>query len=777
MGFPIRKLSIAALTLLGLAAILRALPYLAPIRVGDLAQDDRAITFRDRNGLLLGTLLTQTSDRTATVDLEEVSTHFIDAILAAEDADFYHHGPLDIPALTRATYQWVRHGHIVSGGSTVTMQLARMLHPAPRTVPNKLREIWRSWRIAAGSNKDEILHAYINRLPMGGNIYGIEAAARIYFGIPASDLTLSQASLLAALPNDPNHLNPYWNLAGLQRRQTYVVERMVAEELISRSQANRAYTETVSLRDSHQGIVAAPHFLFWAASQLSEETRTDVITTLNRPLQTFVEAQVKQLVRALRDRNVHQAAAIVIDNSTGDVLAYVGSPNYFSGQDAAQYDGVQALRQPGSTLKPFLYELAIANGTIQPNTVLPDVPSYYSLPDAQIYRPLDFDRSYQGPVRVRLALANSLNIPAIKVLEQVGPAIFLEHLQALGFEHLDRSANHYGLGLALGAGEVSLWELARAYTTLSQLGEPVELQSLAEPAEVVPTSTRPQPIGDRDVWAFTVDILSDRHARALAFGVNSALNLPFPAVVKTGTSSSFRDTWTVGFTTDYTVATWVGNFDGQPMRDISGVDGAALLWQRILLHLHETEEPASFPQPKGMLQKPICVLSGLKPTSACPTVTREYVFLKHLDAYESQADTFYQWVNGEVQLNLPPEYDEWLALHGESLLTHSPLKILSPRDGERFVLYPNSPLSPQGSQQIEFRIARPTDDTTWTLNNQPLVPPTSSSLFWTLRPGTWTLEVTQDGESDRVTFLVEPAQVSTYTPPFSIQRFVTPSAE
>ncbi|MEM8715728.1 MAG: penicillin-binding protein 1C [Cyanobacteria bacterium P01_G01_bin.4] len=773
MGFPQRKLVVVTLSLLGLATVIRLVPYLAPIDVSKQAQDDRSLTFRDRNDLVLGTLLTQTSDRTATVELDDISPHFIAAILAAEDADFYDRGPLDIPALARATYQWARHGQIVSGGSTVTMQLARMMHPAPRTIPNKLREIWRSWRIAAGSSKDDILQAYINRLPMGGNIYGVEAASRIYFGLPASDLTLSQASLLAAIPNNPNHLNPYQNLEHLQRRQTYVVDRMVAEDLISQSQANRAFAETISLQQPQHGIVAAPHFLFWVASLRAQDAETEIRTTLDRPLQTFVEAQVQQVVRSLADRNVHQASAIVIDNATGDVLAYVGSPNYFSGQAAAQFDGVQALRQPGSTLKPFLYEQAIASRLLAPNAVLPDIPTYYPLGNAQIYRPVDFDRTFQGPVRVRLALANSLNIPAVKVLETVGTANFLNHLQELGFSHLEQSSDHYGLGLALGAGEVSLWELASAYATMARLGEVTGLRSLTD--EMLPTSTpastsapTPSVIGDPEVWALVANMLSDRHARASAFGIDSALSLPFPAAVKTGTSSGFRDTWTVGFTADYTVATWVGNFDGSRMEAISGVDGAAPLWQRILLHLHEQQEPQPFPRPHHMELVPVCALSGLKPTDACPAVANEYIFPDQLDTYEQQVDTVYRRAGDRVQLDLPSEYDEWLATYGQALQPSSSIRIVSPRNGDRFVLYPDTPLTPNGSQQIEFRLSQTAPSSVWTLNNRPLAAPNGHARFWSLQPGTWTLEVTQGDSSDRVTFVVEPKQNTSHPPEFTL---------
>ena len=807
MGHLPRRWTIATVGLLGVVACVRLAPYLAPIDVSKLNQDDRSLTLRDRNGQLLGTLLTQTSDRTATVPLDDISPHFIQAMLTVEDADFYHRGPVDIPALIRATYQWGRHGRVVSGGSTISMQLARLLRPAPRTVPTKLREIWRAWRIAAGSSQDEILHAYLNRLPMGGNIYGVEAAAWMYFGVSASELTLSQASLLAAIPNNPNHYNPYRNLEALQQRQTFTIDRMVAEGYISQRQANRAYSETLSFQDPQYGIAAAPHFVFWVASQLPPGAGSDIRTTLDRSLQAFVEGQVQQTVRALADRNVHQAAAIAIDNATGEVLAYVGSPNYFSGQDAAQFDGVQALRQPGSTLKPFLYEQAIASRLLRPNAVLPDVPSYYSLGNAQIYRPVDFDRTFQGPVRVRLALANSLNIPAIAVLEDVGTEQFLDHLHQLGFEQLDRSANHYGLGLALGAGEVSLWELARAYSTMARLGDRAQLQVLAgdgaerglvngrdvatsqreiDPAEAALTEAKGYEqllaggteLGDADVWALMANMLSDRYARGIAFGVDSVLNLPFPAAVKTGTSSGFRDTWTVGFTPEYTVATWVGNFDGSAMRDISGVDGAAPLWQRILLHLHQESEPSAFSPPQQMERVPVCALSGLKPTELCPSVTSEYVFIDELASYEQQPDTFYQQVGERVQVNLPPEYDEWLASYGQALLDTSSLRIVSPRDGERYVLYPDTPLAPTGSQHIEFQVSQSSHDSLWTLNDRPLETPAGNSVFWPMQPGTWTLEVRRGENRDRVTFSVESKQSNSPAVGFTIgsQEAATPGS-
>jgi penicillin-binding protein 1C len=784
---------VVGLALLGL--LVRSLPYLTPIHPVDLAQDDQAIEFRDRNGLPLGTLLTRDQDHTAVVGLDQLSPSFIQAILAAEDSRFYQHGAVEMRAIARAILEALQARRVVSGASTITMQLARLIEPTPRTLVGKLQEIWMAWRLAAGMSKDEILQAYVNRLPMGGNIYGVEAAARVYFGVPASDLTVSQASLLAALPNDPNRLNPYNHWQALKQRQTYVLDRMVQDGYLTREQANLAYQETVSLQPRQQGIVAAPHFLFWLADQLPPDHPSQIRTTLDRPLQEFVEAQVRQILAALAPNHVQQAAALVIDNHTGEVLAYVGSVDYFSQGQQGRNDGVQALRQPGSTLKPFVYELALEQHVIRPSTVLADVPTYYPIPGAQLYSPVDYNERFQGPVRVRVALANSLNIPAIRVLEKVGVAAFLNRLQELGFAHLNQSPEYYGLGLVLGSGEVSLWELARAYVTLAGQGEPIEIKAWRGQGDenradsrddvghgnAAPTS-KAIPLFNRaslspsaaTTWALIIDMLSDRHARATSFGVDSVLSLPFPAAVKTGTSSDFRDTWTIGFTTDYTVATWVGNFNGEPMRQVSGVTGAAPLWQRLMLHLHEQREPKPFPPPKDLVKRPICALSGMKPSPACLAVVEEYFYPQDLHEYERQVDTFFEQVaneQGESQyrLNLPEEYDEWLAMQSQPVLVPSTLKIISPRHGDYFLMAPMPTTEHNMAQRLEFKLATPPDrPVEWWLNGQKLETNASTSYFWPLQPGTWTLKVKNNDDTDQVRFEVGVAEEKPARRGFSI---------
>lgn len=768
-----------------LAILVRSLPYLAPIHASALQQDQQAVEFVDRNGLPLGTILTRDQEHTVTVPLAQISPHFIHAILAAEDQRFYHHGALDERAIARALLEAIQARQIVSGASTITMQLARMIDPVPFGIPGKLQEIWTSWRLFAGMTRDEILQAYINRLPMGSNIYGVEAASRIYFGIPASDLTIAQASLLAGIPNDPNNLQPYDRLIPLKRRQTYVLERMVKDGYITLAQRDRAYAEEVALQPRQQGIIAAPHFQFWLAEHLADNHPPQVQTTLDHPLQQFVETQVKQVVQGLATHNVHHAAALVIDNQTGDVLAYVGSPDYFATAQMGQNDGVQALRQPGSTLKPFVYQLAMEKRLIRPNTILADVPTRYAIPGARIYNPSDYSETFQGPVRVRYALANSLNIPAVRTLEKVGVTAFLDRLHQLGFTHLTASPEHYGLGLVLGSGEVNLWELAQAYLTLARQGQGLTLNSIMPESSgdlglskdlrtnqqslqnsPLPSISSPLP---QSYSLLITDMLADAHARARAFGVDSLLALPFPAAVKTGTSSDYRDTWTVGYTRDYTVAVWVGNFDSAPMQQVSGVTGAAPLWNRIMLHLHEQQEPQAFPAPKGMVKRPICAVSGARPTLACPSVVEEYFLPEDLMAYEQEPDRFYQPVQGAdgtaiAQLNLPSEYNEWLAMQPRSQAILTPtnteqVRIVSPQAGDYFVVSEATPGGAPSTQKLEFKLATmPKQPVEWRLNGKKLTASGNGSFFWQPRPGTWTLQAQSGNQTDRVQFEVHPAE-------------------
>jgi penicillin-binding protein 1C len=602
------------------------------------------------------------------------------------------------------------------------MQLARLLTPVAPGMRGKLEEAFIAARLESGLTKAQILEAYANRIPMGSNLYGVQAAARTYFGEDARDLDLAQSALLAALPNDPVRLDPYLHWNALKVRQAYVLARMRDLGLIREEQRQRAVAERVLLQAPQDGIVAAPHFLFWLAPRVPPQA-TEVRTTIDLRLQRFVQGQVRAVVEALGAHAVHDAAAIVIDNRTAQILAYVGSPDYFNDMILGRNDGVQALRQPGSALKPFLYELALEQRAIRPTTILQDVPTAYALPGARVYAPRDYSNHFTGPVRVRIALADSLNVPAVRVLEHVGVAPFLERLHELGFSHLNRPADYYGLGLTLGGGEVSLYELARAYTEAARGGAPVALQTtIADGALSVLAPLQSDAQGSAS-WALVTDMLADRYARAAAFGVNSVLALPFSAAVKTGTSSDYRDTWTAGFTREYTVAVWVGNFDGSRMRGISGVTGAGPLWNRIMLHLHEQRDPPDFDPPRGYVRRPICADTGTKPNIACRAVVQEYLDAGDLLAYARP--------RGRVT---PPDA--------------SGVRVLFPRDGDRFVWYPGGT-----AQRLQFVFGGPQGDLRVTLNGRTLTP-VDGDYLWPLALGSYCLRVARAGGEAAARFVV-----------------------
>ena len=351
-----------------LIAVLLAAFAFAARPIGPRAFDGgaNALTFEDRNGVALGTVLARDTEHAVRVPLRQVSPRFVAAIVATEDARFAHHLGVDPVAFGRAAWQLARTGHVVSGGSTITMQLARLRYDLPRTLVGKIGEMVLAQRIEAGTSKDAILEAYVNRLPMGGDLTGVEAGARTYFGTPASELDLAHAALLAALPNDPVRLDPYAHRGALEGRRRDVLARMVATGAVTAEEAARAASERVDVLPRSEGIAAAPHLLFRLAGGVAPDA-TRVRTTIDRDLQAFVENATQQVVGDLSERRARDGAAIVLDNRDGSILAYVGSADYFARAGAGKNDGVVALRQPGSTLKPFLYELAFERRVVRPD--------------------------------------------------------------------------------------------------------------------------------------------------------------------------------------------------------------------------------------------------------------------------------------------------------------------------------------------------------------------------------------------------------------------------
>lgn len=728
------------------------------MKAGDLRSPlFHSVRFTDREGNLLQEVLSRDDSRTLRIPIEGVSPYFLDAITAAEDGRFREHDGVDYRAVLRAAMQNLRAGRVVSGGSTITLQLARMINPSPRTFRAKAAEVFSAWRIEAGMSKDEILEAYVNRLPMGGNIYGIEAGARTIFGVSASDLSLAQASFLAAIPNSPTRFNPFNSAGAARARQRHILSRMVDGGTIDSERGRLAGLERLRMKREEASFLA-PHFVFRLYDRLPPGARS-VRTTLDSRLQMIVARQVRQVVEQLKDRQVGSAAALVIENFSGEVLAYVGSADFFDVDAGGQNDGVQALRQPGSTLKPFLYSYAFERG-FTPASLLADVPTTLPMPRGS-FRPQNYSETFRGPVRAREALAGSLNVPAIRLVTDVGVRSFLQVLRSFGFSSLDRPAEHYGAGIALGDGEVRLWELAAAYLALSSGGYPVPLRTtfeadgdpLVEAAGVTPEAL---PVDPRALF-LTTDILADRFARAAAFGTDSVLALPFPCAVKTGTSFRFADNWTVGYSSEHTVGVWAGNFSGAPMQGVSGVSGAGPLFARIMTAIYDgREEPAPFRRPAGLVEGAVCSLSGMEPTSFCPSLVDE-LFLEETAEGSRQPCTMHH-AGG---ISYPPPFRSWALRAG---LPHSPhpspsempapverdFTVLRPGDGS---VYRRLPDLEAHYQSLRFELQSPTEtkQVRWLLDGEIVAatePP--HTVLWNVEPGNHVLHA-EDTATNRRT--------------------------
>jgi len=644
-----------------------------------------SLEIQDRHGILLREVLSDEGGRCRWLKLEEISPYLIKATIAAEDKNFLFHSGLNPLSILRAAWQNLKRGQVISGGSTITQQLARNLLRRPRHLGAKLEEAWLALRLEHYLSKKEILEQYLNRIFYGHQAYGAEAASRLYFGKSSSELTLAEASFLAVLPPSPHHLSPYRlseNLNEIKKYQATVLKRMVELGFCHREEAEKALAEKLKIIPPEISFRAA-HFCDWVLSQLSPESKQKlslIQTTLDYYLQVKIEALLRQHLSCLARKNVSNGAVIVLENSTGNILAMVGSKDFFEEKEG-QINGVLARRQPGSTLKPFTYALAIERG-LTAATVIEDLPASFPT-EGGAYVPLNYDLSYHGPLTLRSALACSYNVPAVSLLQHLGPELLLRRLKNLGFKSLRKPADFYGVGLTLGNGEVTLLELARAYSTLARQGyylperyimRIVKKDELKErdssfsysgekanskgqeqnnffpdsrnrdkafsPGEsnhhgsgqsarsgnknksgswTIPEDGRPGQVFSPQVVFIITDILADRKARIPSFGHITPLSFPFPVAVKTGTSEDFRDNWTLGYTPLYTVGVWVGNFNGQPMANVSGITGSGPLFHDIMLLLHSSAQTwLDFDRPEGLIKVRICPESGELASSGCP---------------------------------------------------------------------------------------------------------------------------------------------------------------
>lgn len=719
----------------GLAAVGMAVSLALPIPRSRLSPlPVLSMTLFDRAGRPLREVLSDEGGRCRWVGPQEISPHVIRAAIAAEDRRFPFHPGIDVFALGRALSQALVRGRVVSGGSTITQQLVRNIYHFPRTVPAKIAEAWLAVRMESTLSKEEILVQYLNRIAYGRQAYGIEAAARFYFDKPPRDLSPAEAAYLTALPRAPGRLRPEQDEDRLLRRRNAVLRRMGGLGFLSPEELRRALVEPVRISSAARDF-RAPHFVEHLLSGLSPADRAglaEIRTTLDLPLQTKVESLLLGQLRQLEKKGGTNGAVLVLENKTGAVRAMVGSKDFFDERNDGQVNGALALRQPGSTLKPLTYALALEKG-MTAATLIDDAPSDFGTQEAS-FAPDNYDERFHGPVRLRSALASSYNVPAVAVLSLLGPDLLFRRLQDLGFASLQKEASFYGVGLTLGNGEVTLLELARAYAALANGG-------LFRPERLIETTTRkdgridpplPPPAPVRvfspEVAYIVTDILSDRDARIPAFGYRGPLNLPFPSAAKTGTSKDFRDNWTIGYSPRYTVAVWVGNFDGAPMHNVSGITGAGPLFRDIMLLLEESAPARPFVEPAGLVRREICPLSGELPSSSCPAAITELFIPGSVPQKECRLD----------HRGAPDQAD--LRIAGRAA---DPLQIVFPAHGDTFKIDPV--LRPEyQTLLLRARVeARPLPESiAWFFNGIRTAvagPPFSAS--WKLKPGSYTIKI------------------------------------
>lgn len=690
----------------------------------------------DRNGRLLYEVIDPEAGKQINLDLSALPPACVQATLATEDSRFYHHPGVDPIAIARATWQNVRAGgEIVSGASTLTQQLARTLLLSTReryeqSVRRKLREAWLAWRLEQRYTKDELLALYLNQTYYGNFAFGIEAAAQIFFAKPAAHLSRAQCALLAGLVQYPTGYNPLHDPDAAKLRQLTVLRLMHEAGFLTAAERDEIAAEPLRYR-SRLFNIQAPHFVIYVQDLLARQLGLDrlrqgglrVVTTLDADLQRQAEEAIRYRLDLLNcrrpgicdkntdpNRRVDNAAAVVLDSRTGEILAMVGSPDYFDAQSQGNVNAALALRQPGSAIKPLTYAAALdagwsAESGVPPLTaasILADLPTTFYVLDQPDnpqpllgvdesrpvatsqgaggkvpYTPVNYDRTFHGPVSVRTALANSYNIPAVKVLDRIGVPI-LQRLAAKA--GISTFASDFGLALTLGGGEVKLLELTAAYGIFSD-GRRLDPQAIlaidGEPPSIVQRSST-SVISPTTAYLIT-DILSDKVARIPAFGEGSPLDLPFPVAVKTGTTTDWRDNWTIGYTTERIVGVWVGNADNIPMLDVSGVDGAGPIWHDLMLAAHPTPPPPFVP-PADIVEISVCAPSGMLPTPVCPR-TRIERFVR--GAEPTEPDNQFQRLKIDRTTGhpptpgtapeqiiertfwlLPPEYHDWMAAQG-----------------------------------------------------------------------------------------------------------------
>ncbi len=625
-SFRKRFLLFALIALLATVFLYRLIPFPEP-----LFPRNYSTVVTDTNGKILRVFLNENEQWFfPPADTLRIPQKLKTAVMQFEDRYFYRHPGINPVSILRAVYQNITRGRIVSGASTLTMQMARLSRNRPRTFSNKFIEMLMALKIELHYSKEEIFRLYLNHAPYGGNIIGYRAASLKYFGKQPEQLTWGEAATLAVLPNAPGLISPSINSEDLTRKRNRLLRELLDEKIINRETFRLAVLESVP-----SGVVVFPFYAAHLARRVKEMNQGKngyIHTTIDLRYQAAIENLLAQQVKYLKGYGIRNGAALLVENSTGEVRAYAGSQNFFDSTSTGQVDGVQAPRSTGSILKPFLYALSMDDGLVLPQTVIKDVPSYFGS-----FSPANYDEKFNGLVTAHEALTRSLNVPAVRLLNAYGLYPFYLFLQNAGLHSLFRTPDDYGLPLILGGAEASLWDLARLYRSLAEYGAFTDLKifedqtpepkgskpaapraGMRRTAEIAQSHNKIPRLISPGACYLTLEILRELKRPGAEYYWEQYQN-QWPLAWKTGTSYGQRDAWAIGVSPQWTIAVWVGNFDGEPNGHLSGAACAGPLLFDIFNYLPKDPRRSWFTAPGEDLQQvKICRETGFLAGPDCP---------------------------------------------------------------------------------------------------------------------------------------------------------------
>ncbi|TXJ26581.1 penicillin-binding protein 1C [Brachyspira aalborgi] len=637
--------------------------------------ESRVLKIYDRNNILLANLFPEYGGFYKEVKYSNLPQNLIEAVISAEDKNFFKHKGIDYKAILRAFISNLLNRKIVSGGSTITQQLSKSIIHRERNYINKFYEALDSIRLEKNLTKEEILTEYLNRIFFGNNCYGIGAAAELYFKKEVKDLNINESVILASIIKSGTKFNPYKYEERLHLRKIYVLGQMKNNNYIKEEEYNNYINENTTIYTNREkNILKAPHFVMYIKDSLDKlkySNITEVKTTLDYKMQKEASLVISNASQSLHSFNVRNISCVILNAKTGEVLSMIGSMDYFDKETDGSVNGAIALRQPGSALKPFLYAYLFDKGE-SPASVIGDIKTYINSPGGD-YIPENFDRKYRGPVTIRDALANSLNIPAVRWLSKYSLKDFQNILLKSGLRSIDKNPDYYGYSLVLGSAEVRLIDLASAYTIFPNSGIFINHYSAVslkkENGEIFyfpkKSYTHKRVISEESAYLIN-KILSDKNARMGSFRSYRGLVYPFDIAIKTGTSKGSRDAWAIGYTKDYIIGLWLGDFKGSEMINITGGNGAVPILYDLFSMLNKSQKETKWDKPKDIIEREICLISGKLRGEFCKETRLEEFSIFNVPKEECGVHNLYIKRNSDgsidkkVFLNLPSEYNDWI---------------------------------------------------------------------------------------------------------------------